>query len=43
MTANEIKAGYVKILGKVVKIGSKKHLRMLDEIRIWNQTPFNQR
>lgn len=33
----------VKLLGKEVKVGSKKHLKMLNEIRIWNQTPFNQR
>lgn len=43
MTTNDIKKGYVKLLGKVVKIGSKKHLAMLDQIRIWNQTPFNER
>lgn len=43
MTTNVIKAGYIKILGKVVKIGSKKHLKMQNEIRIWNQTPLNER
>ena len=43
MTTNKIKKGYVKVLGKEVKIGSKKHLALLDQIRIWNQTPLNQR
>ena len=43
METNEIKKGYVKLLGKLVKVGSKKHQRMLEEIRVWNQTPFNER
>ena len=42
-TLEPLKKGYTRLLGMTMKIGSKKHTRLLEQIRIWNQTPFNER